>query len=204
MDDLRKVEFVVFDVETTGLSPANGDRMIEIAAIKIRDFKPATKFYSLIDPERPISSGAFAVNGISREMLVGAPAAQEVLPHFLEYVKGAVILGYNAKFDMGFLVSETARFGQRVERDQVVLDVLKMARGLLPSLGQYPLWYVARHLGLEQKQEHRALADVILTWEIFKRLMDVAQRRDMDNLESLINTFAYQRGNNFQRIGVLH
>src|SRR3990167_4128835 len=79
------VDFVVFDVETTGLSPKDGDRIVEIGALRYKNGQAWDSFSSLLNPQRPVSPGAFAVNRISQEMLKDAPAASEVLPKFLEF-----------------------------------------------------------------------------------------------------------------------
>jgi len=194
MNDLRNTEFVIFDVETTGLSPANGDRIVEIAALKIKNLKPFTKFHSLIDPQREISAGAFAVNGITREMIAGAPKAGEVLPHFLTYIENAVVVAYNVKFDEGFLSYELSLLNQKLAENIIIIDALKMARVLLPYLNRHSLWYVARSLGIEDEQSHRAMADVQMTWQVFLKLLEVASRQKINDTQTFVKRFSCNRG----------
>ena len=194
MNDLKNTEFVIFDVETTGLSPVNGDRIVEIAALKIKNLSPVTKFHSLIDPEREISAGAFAINGITREMITGAPKAGEVLPHFLTYIETAVVVAYNAKFDEGFLSYELSLLNQKLAENIIIIDALKMARVLLPYLNRYSLWYVAKSLGIEDEQSHRAMADVQMTWQVFLKLLEIASRQKINDTQTFVKRFSYNRG----------
>ena len=98
--------FVVLDVETTGLGAYSGDRICEIAAVKLQQDEQIGEFWTMIDPGRPISEGAFAVNRITREMLMDAPASEAILPDLMEFMGNAVIVAYNAKFDMRFIQAE--------------------------------------------------------------------------------------------------
>ena len=171
MTDFRKQEFIIFDVETTGLSPRWGDRIVEIAAIRIKNLKPVENFYSFVDPQKEISWGAFQVNGITEEMLIGAPTAKEILPRFLEFIGRGALIGHNIGFDLSFLCHELSLLGLRLKKETVIIDTLKIARHLLPHLSRYPLWHVAESLGIRKTQEHRAMADVTLTFDVFCRLL---------------------------------
>ena len=84
---LNDTEFVIFDVETTGLNPKGGDKILEIAALRIKDNRPVAQFSSLVNPKRLVSPAAFAVNGISDEMVKDAPESKKVLPKFLNFIK---------------------------------------------------------------------------------------------------------------------
>ncbi len=175
MEKLKQKEFVIFDVETTGLSPANGDRIVEIAALKIKDLKPVARFHSLVDPERPICFAAFEVNGISEAMLDGAPRACEVLPNFLKFLGDATVIGHNISFDLNFLYNEMKLAGLERGQEIEAIDTIRLARRVLPQLKRYPLWLVAATLGIRENQKHRAMADVELTFEVFYRLVHLAQ-----------------------------
>lgn len=190
MKKFENTEFVIFDVETTGLSPERGDRVVEIAALKVRNSKTLGTFHSLVDPEREISFGAFEVNGISSEMLQGAPKSGEILPDFLEFIKGAVLVGHNVSFDLGFLRKELSLSDLSLNPKTAVMDTLKMARGLMPHLGRYPLWFVAQSLGVEQGQQHRAMADVYLTYEVFFRLIALAEQKGINDTQTLVQLFS--------------
>src|SRR5262245_46579761 len=137
MDDLLKGELVVFDVETTGLSPGTGDRIIEIAALRIRDRKPIEEFHSFINPKRAVSVGAFMVNGITPQMLARAPEAAEIMPRFWKFVNGSHVIGHNVRFDVGFVVHEFSRTNLAWDADTLAICTVRMARYLLPELGSY-------------------------------------------------------------------
>ncbi|MBN2453868.1 MAG: 3'-5' exonuclease, partial [Candidatus Omnitrophica bacterium] len=145
---LEEAIFTVFDFETTGLYPYTGDRICEIGAVRtgIRSGKPAT-FHSLIDPERPISPGAFRVNGITEGMVKGKPVIDEVLPDFLKFIEGSVLVAYNAGFDLGFLDAALGA-DAAILRGYYVIDALRLARKLFPSIGRYSLGIVADSLGI--------------------------------------------------------
>ena len=186
MKSFSETEFVIFDVETTGLSPHTGDRIIEIAALKIKGMKAVERFETFVDPQREISWGAFMVNGISPQMLEGAPKAGEILPSFLDFLGESCLVGHNVKFDLGFLQQEVRLAGQALSVRHA-LDTVKMARRLLPELGRYSLANVAYALGLEQEQKHRAMSDVELTFDVFKQLLSIAERKDIENMKKLID-----------------
>lgn len=179
MQRLKEKEFVIFDVETTGLSPLSGDRIIEIAALKVRNLKPVARFHSLINPQRLVSFAAFEVNGISDRMLAGAPTCAQVLPRFLEFLGGSTLVGHNIQFDLNFLHNELDLAQIRLEREIDRIDTIRLARQLMPRLKRYPLWFVAASLGIQKNQEHRAMADVDLTFEVFCHLVRMAAEKNM-------------------------
>ena len=203
MTDFRKQEFVIFDVETTGLSPTWGDRIVEIAAIKVRNLKPVENFHSFVDPQREISFGAFQVNGITEEMLTGAPASKEILPRFLEFIGRRALIGHNIAFDLNFLCYELSLLGLQLKKEAIIVDTLKMARHLLPTLGRYPLWRVAASLGIEEDQKHRAMADAQLTFEVFCRLLKLKGKRSISEIGILPdagNRYLFQENQSKERI----
>ncbi len=185
--DFKKAEFVIFDIETTGLSPSWGDRIVEIAALKVKNSKPVDRFYSFVDPQREISFGAFAVNGITEEMLRGAPTSCEILPRFLEFLGDAALVGHNVGFDLSFLCHELSLLGMGLKDKTVIVDTLKMARHLLPNLGRYPLWFVAESLGLPKGQQHRAMSDVELTFDVFRRLIKEMGEKNIEDIGVVAN-----------------
>ena len=191
--NFNEAEFVIVDVETTGLSPVLGHRVIEIAALRVRNLKPAEQFYSLINPGREIPFGAFYVNGISSEMLKDAPGFEEICSKFFEFLGNDIIVGHNIKFDLKFLYHEAMWAGFSFKKESPALCTVKMARGLLPELRRYPLWYVAHSLGFEISQLHRAMADVELTFAVFKKLLAVADRRDIWDLTTLMSLFGNKK-----------
>ena len=187
--NLNEVEFVIFDVETTGLSPLDGDRIIEIAALRLRAGKEGEEFHSLINPQREISWAAFAVNHISGEMLKGAPLSQIILPRFLDFCGKSCLAGYNVNFDLSFVNHELSFLQRTPAVDVPVIDILKMARSLLPDLESHSLSKVISALGLRQSQEHRALSDVRLTTKALKHFLKILADRGVSSFGNLFTLF---------------
>ncbi|MDD2751744.1 MAG: exonuclease domain-containing protein [Candidatus Omnitrophica bacterium] len=185
---IEEVEFTIFDTETTGLEPQAGDRVVELAAIRFKGEERLATFSTLVNPEREISAGAFAVNKISKAMLEDAPKIAKVMPEFLEFIKGSCLCSYNACFDLEFMRNESRLLNSEFPQEIIVLDILKMARKLLPKLERYALWFVVQHLGIKQQQQHRALSDVEITWMVFRHLK-----------EKLVSQGVYDFGN-FSRL----
>jgi DNA polymerase III epsilon subunit family exonuclease len=182
---LDDTSFTIFDFETTGLYPYSGDTICEIGAIRITPGKRgARRFHSLVDPGKPISHGAFAVNGITEEMLEGAPQISAVLPSFLGLMEDSVLVAYNAGFDLGFLDSALA--GKRhILNDYYVIDALALARRLFSGLGRYNLGSVAESLGIGSDIEHRALADAVMTLGIFRKELRLLKKEGVNNVEDV-------------------
>ena len=189
-NDLDEVGFVIFDTETTGLEPELGDRVVEIAALKFKGQDRLSTFESLLNPKREISAAAFAVNNISQEMLKDAPGAEAVLPKFMEFIKGSCICSYNAGFDLKFLNNELKLIGGEPLKDIHVVDILKMARRLLPAQERYPLWFTAQQLGINAKQAHRAFSDVELTFGVFNKLKEMLRVKGISDSRSFIQLFS--------------
>ncbi len=189
MEHIQDTCFVILDVETTGLSTRNGDKIIEVAGLKLQGLNIVDRFESLINPLRPLSYEAFLVNWITPEMVEGAPAAAEILPQFYAFLQDSCLVGHNIKFDLSFLSYEFSSLGLDLDKKIPALDTCKMARGLMPELGRYALKAVAYALGVVEPQRHRAMADVEMTYEVFRSLMDMAERRDIYALPILLRLF---------------
>jgi len=153
--------FVVFDVETTGLSPRYGDRIIEIGAIVIENGTVMEEYSTLIDTKRAINREAQQVHGITREMLIGKPKPKEIMPKFEEFIRNSILIAHNARFDMAFIRHEFHR--QKLPFNYQYICTLEMSQERLPHLPNHKLGTVYRHLmgttGDILKQQHRALAD---------------------------------------------
>lgn len=190
---IEEIEFTIFDTETTGLEPQSGDKIIEIAAVKLKGDKKIGSFETFVNPRRPVSPGAFAVNKISQEMLLDAPDILEVLPEFLDFVGDSCLCSYNAAFDMGFLENEPNFFKADKLDKIIVVDVLKMARRLLPGMERYALWFVAQKLGINVKQEHRAMSDVELTIGVFLKLVEILKQKYILDYKNFVNLFGINK-----------
>lgn len=188
MQRIDEIEFTIFDTETTGLESESGDRIVELAGIRFKGNERLATFQSLINPQRPISSGAFEVNRITPDMLKDAPAIETALPRFLDFIQDSYLCSYNAPFDIGFLNNELKILEKPVLQDRVIIDILKMAKRIMPGLERYALWFVAAQLGIKIQQKHRALSDVELTLAVFNKLKEILKTkgvRDFVNFSSL-------------------
>lgn len=187
---LDDIEFTIFDTETTGLGAGSGDRIVEIAAIRFKANERIATFQTLVNPARPISEAAFAINRITQEMLEDAPKIEVVLPKFLNFIQGSCLCSYNAGFDLEFLNNELKLIGHEALAGMVVADILKMAKRLLPGSERYALMSVAQRLGLKPKQLHRAFADVELTLNVFNKLKQILQSKGISDFAHFSNLFA--------------
>lgn len=190
-ENIEEVEFTIFDTETTGLNPFSGDRIVELAGLRVKGQKRIAQFDALVNPQREISPGAFAVNKITPQMLQGAPRVEQVLPDFLAFIRGSCLCSYNAEFDLSFLNNELKLAHQAAITDMVVFDVLTMAKKLLPGLARYALWFVAQKLEVKSTQKHRAFSDVEMTWEVFSKLKIISQQKGIIGFTNFSNLFVY-------------
>ncbi|MBI4546980.1 MAG: hypothetical protein HY707_03310 [Ignavibacteriae bacterium] len=174
---IDETDFLIVDVETTGLSPEYSDRVCEIGAVKLRGSAVIETFGTLIDPQRPVSSGAYAINRISPEMLRNAPAFSEVADRLWQLMQDSVLVAYNAPFDLSFLVNEFRLLGYP-EIKNPIADALALARQLLGGLGKYPQENVARAVGIPFPVKHRALEDAMVTAKIFTLFCSILKAHD--------------------------
>lgn len=162
-------DYVVFDLETTGIYPQS-DRIIEISAIKVRGGKEIDTFSTLINPERRIPFQATEVNHITNEMVAEAPTLKEVFPLFLKFIGEDVLVGHNIhSFDMKFIWKAAEElYGKTVSNDYI--DTLTMARQFLPQLSHHKLVDIASYYNMSTEGAHRALQDCIMNQKCFERM----------------------------------
>lgn len=185
----------VFDVETTGLDAKRGHRIIEIAGIRIENGQvdETKSFVSLVNPERDIPWEAKQVNKISDDDVRGAPGIEEVLPKFLEFAQGSILVAHNANFDMSFLNVEKELCWGYVEVPECLCTML-LSRALFPTQFGHSLDAVAKRLNLTIPQaRHRALPDVILTAHALLKMMELGEIGSIDDLRSLASLGANVR-----------
>ena len=167
-------EFVVFDLETTGLSAWGGDEMIEIGAMKIYGDELDEKniFHSLVNPKRLIPPDATRINGISNEMVHGKPTVDEIFPKFLDFIGNSWLVAQNAKFDMGFITKYLVHF--KIKRELEVYDTVSFSRRAFPGENRHNLDVICSRLNIAAKKDerHRSLEDVRLTALAFIKLKD--------------------------------
>lgn len=174
--------YVVFDLETTGLS-ALKDKIIEIGAVKVQNGKITEKFSTFVNPKVPISFEIEKLTGINDNMVLEAPEITEVLQKFLEFCQDAVMVAHNASFDMSFIRQECMKQG--FNREFTVADTVALARILLPALSKYKLDTVAKALGVSLENHHRAVDDAGATAEIFVKFIGMLEARDIRTLNQV-------------------
>ncbi len=179
-----ETDFLVVDVETTGLSAERGDRVCEVAAVKLRGGAIVETFTSLINPRQPISAGAYAVNRISPAMLADEPEFSEIADKLSGLMNDTVLVAYNAPFDMGFFRSEFRLAGYPAFTNTTV-DALALARQLLPGLPKYSQTNVAEVVGIPFPVKHRALEDTITTAKLFMLFLSILKAHDMTTTDDL-------------------
>lgn len=177
-------EYVVFDFETTGLSPWGGDEVIEIAAMRIfgDQLDEQNYFHTLVNPKRLIAPEATRINGITNEMVAGAPPIEKVFPEFLDFLGSSWLVAQNAKFDMSFVSKYLVQF--KMKKQLEVYDTIHFSRRCYPSENSHNLDIICKRLNLVIKAEdrHRSLGDVKLTAKAFlifkERLGDKLPNRE--------------------------
>lgn len=168
---------VSVDVETTGLWPKRGDRVIAVGCARLTGSRITGEFQSLIHTKRPIQQACRGIHGISSKMLAGMPPPEEVFPMLREFIGGAPIIAHNAPFDAGFLRYEFRRLG--LSFPNRFICTLDMARKHFPDLPNHRLETVARHvLGKlpEGVRPHGALDDARLAALVWMEMEAVARR----------------------------
>lgn len=148
--------FVVLDIETTGLNPEK-DRITELGAVKIRNGNVIETFESLVNPGVPIPGNIVKLTGITDEMVKDAPPIEQVLLEFLEFINGAALAAHNSNFDMGFIRHNLHKMGEKINNP--VVDTLQMSRAMFPELNKFKLNLVAKHLNIPLENHHRAVDD---------------------------------------------
>ena len=162
-------DYVVFDLETTGISPKT-DEVVEISAVKVEHGKVTDEFSTLVNPKRRIPYGASRVNGITDDMVAEAPFFEQVLEEFLEFIEGFVLVGHNiARFDMNFLYRDVEKYFERSLPNDYI-DTLQMARRELPNLEHHRLTDLAEYYGISAEGAHRALNDCRMNQQVFEKM----------------------------------
>ncbi|MDI3309095.1 MAG: DNA polymerase III subunit epsilon [Acetobacteraceae bacterium] len=164
---------LVLDTETTGLDPAAGDRVIEIAAIELVNLVPTGKtFHILLDPEREVPEESTRVHGFTTEMLRGKPKFADVVEDFLGFIAEDPIVAHNAPFDFGFLDAELVRIGRAALDRARMVDSLALAKQRFPGLPN-SLDALCRRFGIDNsmRTSHNALLDVKLLAQVYLELM---------------------------------
>lgn len=180
---LADAEYVIFDVETTGLSVTN-NKIIELAGVKMREGKEIDRFSTFIDPHERIPYNIQQLTNITDDLVRGAPDIEEMLPKFIDFVGDAVLVAHNARFDIGFLQANCKRMGLP-EVTSPVIDTLELARLLFPSMKNHRLNTLADKFKVSLENHHRAIDDSIALGFILYHLLKEAGDRGYTQLDQL-------------------
>lgn len=182
---LAQVTFVVVDLETTGGTPATS-AITEIGAVKVRGGEVLGEFQTLVDPGGPVPAFIAALTGITTSMVRGAPRIAEVLPSFLEFARGAVLVAHNAGFDIGFLKAAAAEHGYAWPGNQVV-DTVALARRAVTrdEVPNHKLSTLAGYFRATVTPDHRALSDARATVDVLHALLSRLGPLGVTHLEDL-------------------
>lgn len=192
--------YVVFDIETTGLSKEK-EMITEIGAVKVADGKIIERFSTFVNPQRPISAEITKLTGITDDMVKDAPTIENVLPEFLKFCEDTVLVAHNASFDTGFIRIAAERAGLG-ELHHTIVDTLELARALLPELNKHKLDIVCEHLGVTLNGHHRAVNDAEATAEVFIKFLDMLAEKKIFTLDE-INVLA-SRTVNYKKLRAYH
>ena len=164
---------IFLDTETTGLSPNDGDRILEIACIETKDLIPTKKiFHKLINPERKVSQEAFKVHGFSNDFLQDKQKFKEIADELLEFIEGKKLIIHNAPFDIGFLNSELKKINKKVLDIKKVDDTLSLARSKFPASSNSLDNLCKRfNIDISRRTKHNALLDCELLREVYINLV---------------------------------
>ncbi len=173
-------DYVVFDLETTGINPERDD-IIEISAVRVCGHEITGEYSTLVNPGRHIPAGATAVNGITDAMVADAPGIQSAIAGFLEFIGNSVLVGHNIHtFDTNFAYDAAwESLGKELDNDYV--DTLFMARRCLPELSHHRLTDLAEHFKIETKGAHRALNDCIMNQKCYEEMGKILERRKKES-----------------------
>jgi len=164
---------IVFDTETTGLSPANGDRLLEIGAVELINHVPTGKHYhQFINPKRDVPEDAYKVHGLSYDFLKDFPVFEEVVDEFLEFIGDAVLVAHNASFDMSFINSELKNARREAITNDRVVDTLEISRRLFPG-ARNNLDALCKRYNIDNsdRTKHGALIDSELLAKVYLELL---------------------------------
>lgn len=175
-------EYVVFDIETTGLSKKH-NKIIEIGAVKVKDGEVIDTFSEFINPGVPIPYQIEQLTSINDDMVKDAPMYDVIVPRFVEFCGDDIVVAHNASFDTGFVRKNAEELGLKF--DNTVLDTMTLSHILLPELGKFTLDRVCKELKVVNAHHHRAIDDAEATAKVFFKLLDMLKERDVKTMDDL-------------------
>lgn len=189
---LETVELVVFDLETTGFSPYNGDEIISVGAVAVNGehIMEDQSFYSLVNPKRNIPEQVVELTGITNEMADSAPDLYQGLRAFLEFVQNKVLVAHGTGHDKHFLNSALWKTS-KVSLSHRMIDTMMVAKWLNPTLGQYDLDTLLQLYGIEISVRHHALEDALMTAKLWSIFMVEFKSKNIESLGDLYTKLSY-------------
>jgi DNA polymerase-3 subunit epsilon len=184
LEEKSNTTFSFLDVETTGLSCATKDKICEIAILYGPINDQMIPWQTLLNPKCPIPPEVTRIHNITYEMVKDAPTFDQVAGKIVEIISNSIVICHNASFDMGFLSTELKACGRKMPQIKII-DTLKIARERF-NFNSNALGNIAVNLGIKSKDQHRALADVHTTYEIFSYFLSVLSKTGVE-LNHLIN-----------------
>ena len=197
--DIKDQEFVVFDLETTGLSRF-ADKITEIGAVRVVNGEITEIFNELVNPEKLIPDKVIELTGITNEMVMDKDKIDEVLPRFLTFAGDAILVGQNSDFDIGFVRENARNLGY--DFSPIYMDTLPMARALFDDMARFSLDKIARKLNIPAFNHHRASDDARATAQIFIKMFDMIMEQDIDlaNINKLATHYPKAKFETFSAI----
>lgn len=168
------MNFIAFDLETTGIQPKT-DAIVEVGAVRFCGTEPTDAFSTLVNPGRPIPPGASSVNGITDEMVAGQPAIETVLGDLADFCGDLPLVAHNAPFDFKFLHKAVEDHKARAPKG-VVLDSCALARVVFPGMINYKLGTLVSHFGFPPGDFHRAEIDSVHCGRLFARIIEALEK----------------------------
>ena len=183
---LTELTYTVFDMETTGLNPSEGDEILSIGALRIVNCRllREERFEQLVDPLRPIPWESVQIHGIHPEMLIGQPTIDKVLPVFQQFVENTILVAHNAAFDMRFLQMKEEPTAVKIINP--VLDTLLLSAVVHPSHSNHDLEAIAQRLGVRILGRHTAVGDALATAELFLKLLPLLAHNGIYTLKEAL------------------
>ncbi|MDY5102241.1 MAG: PolC-type DNA polymerase III [Agathobacter sp.] len=193
-------DYVVFDLETTGFSPET-NRIIEIGAVKVQGGVIVDKFSTFVNPKVPIPFRIEQLTTINDSMVIDAPDIETILPEFMQFCEGCVMVAHNADFDMSFIKKNCKRQG--MDYKPTIIDTVSLARVLLPNLNRFKLDTVAKALNVVLDTHHRAVDDAGCTAEIFVKFIEMLKERGIETLDQ-VNSLGSSSVENVRKANTYH
>lgn len=211
VDDLKEIvfnskgqsldgDFVVFDIETTGFSPVK-NKIIEIGAVKVSKGAITDRFSTFVNPEVPIPFEIEKLTSINDDMVMDAPVIETVLPEFMKFCDGCMMVAHNAEFDMSFIRENCRR--QNMPAEFTVVDTLGMARSMFENLKNYKLDTVVEAVGGSLEHHHRAVDDAESTADIFVKLVARLKDKGVTDLDAL-NKMSHMSESAIKKLRTFH